>query len=118
MADQIVVLFTCKSTKEARRIARALVEHRLAACVNVIRAPLESSYRWRGKVATAKEFLALVKTSRKMFQALEKEVRRLHSYKIPEIIAVPIVAGSSDYLSWLSESVGTGRRANVVKVKF
>lgn len=106
MADQIVVLFTCKSTKEARRIARVLVEQRLAACVNVVQSPVESSYRWRGRVETAKEFLAVVKTSRKMFPALEAEIRRLHSYKIPEIIAVPIVEGSSDYLSWLSESVG------------
>lgn len=106
MADPIVVLFTCKSTKEARRIARALVEQRLAACVNVVQSPVESSYRWRGRVETAKEFLAIVKTSRKMFPALEAEIRRLHSYKIPEIIAVPIVRGSSDYLSWLLESVG------------
>ena len=105
MADQIVVLFTCKSTNEARRISRVLLERRLAACVNVVQSPVESSYRWRGRIETAKEFLAIVKTTRKMFPALEAGIRRLHSYKIPEIIAVPIVEGSSDYLSWLSESV-------------
>ena len=105
MTDKIIVLVTCGSRKEARRIARALVEARLAACVNVLQAPVESVYRWKGKVETAREFLLVIKTLRKKFAALEGEVRRLHSYDVPEIIALPIDRGSRPYLAWIDESV-------------
>jgi periplasmic divalent cation tolerance protein len=105
MTDKIVVLVTCGSLKEGRRVARALVEARLAACVNVLRTPVESIYRWKGRVDTAKEFLLIVKTSRARFAALETAVKRLHSYDVPEVIALPIEKGSRDYLSWLAESV-------------
>jgi periplasmic divalent cation tolerance protein len=105
MTDKIVVLVTCGSQKEARHIARALVEARLAACVNVVQAPVESIYRWKGKVERAREFLLMIKTSRKRFAALEAEVRRLHSYDVPEIIALPIERGSQPYLAWIDESV-------------
>lgn len=105
LPGKIVVLVTCGSVDEGRRIGRALVERKLAACVNIVHAPVESIYRWKGKVDTANEFLLIVKTVRSRFAQLEEAVKRLHSYKIPEIIALPIEKGSRDYLSWLSDSV-------------
>jgi len=107
MTDKIVVLVTCASAKEARRIARALVEVRLAACGNVLEASVRSIYRWKGKVESAKECLLIIKTTRRRFAALEKMVKRLHSYDVPEIIAVPIAAGAQAYLNWIDESVGS-----------
>jgi periplasmic divalent cation tolerance protein len=104
-ADKIIVLTNCGSKKEARRIARVLVEKRLAACVNAPAAAVESIYRWKGKVETAKEFPLLIKTTRARFPAVERAIRELHSYDVPEIIAVPIAAGSADYLRWLAGSV-------------
>ena len=101
----IIVLTNCASVGEARRIARALVERRLAACVSMVSAPVESTYRWKGKIETAKEFLLLVKTSRKRYAVVERAIRDLHSYEVPEIIAVPIATGSKKYLSWLSENL-------------
>jgi periplasmic divalent cation tolerance protein len=108
MTDKIAVLVTCGSAKEARRIGRALVERRLAACVNLLPVPVHSIYRWKGRVESAKEFLLLIKTSRKRFGAVAAEVKRLHSYDVPEIIALPIVKGSAKYLAWISESVRDG----------
>jgi periplasmic divalent cation tolerance protein len=105
MTDKIVVLVTCGSARQARRIARGLVEKRLAACGNVVEAPVRSIYRWKGNVESAKECLLIIKTSRARLAALEAEVKRLHSYDVPEIIALPIVAGSADYLTWIGECV-------------
>jgi periplasmic divalent cation tolerance protein len=105
MTDKIIVLVTCGSRKEARKIARALVEQRLAACVSEIAVPVASTYRWEGKVESTKEFLLLIKTSRRRFAAVRDAVHKLHSYEVPEIIAVPIVAGSQAYLEWIAESV-------------
>jgi periplasmic divalent cation tolerance protein len=99
------VLVTCGSLKEARRIARAVVTKRLAACANIVLSRVESIYRWKGKVERAREFLMIIKTNSKRLPALEREVKRLHSYDVPEFIALPIAAGSSDYLRWLQESV-------------
>jgi periplasmic divalent cation tolerance protein len=107
VANKIVVLVTCGSVKEARTIARALVQGKLAACVNILPSAVESIYRWKGKVESAKEFLLVIKTARKQFAAVEFEVRRLHSYDVPEIVALPIASGSRDYLSWIAESVST-----------
>ena len=104
--DAIVVLVTCKAKAEARRIINSLVEKRLAACGNIVRSPVMSIYRWKGRVERAKEVLVILKSTRKAFSALEREVTRLHSYEVPEIIAMPIVAGSRKYLSWVEESVG------------
>ncbi|HVA72208.1 MAG TPA: divalent-cation tolerance protein CutA [Candidatus Limnocylindrales bacterium] len=113
MTNTILVMVTCGYAKEAKRIARRLVDARLAACVNISAAPVQSIYRWKGKVETAKEILLLVKTTRKRFSALEREIRRLHSYDTPEIIALPIVGGSHAYLQWIAESVRpTGRGDN------
>jgi periplasmic divalent cation tolerance protein len=105
--DKIVVLVTCGSVKEARTIARALVERKLAACVNILPSAVESIYRWKNKVESAKEFLLMIKTTRKRFTALESEVRRLHSYDVPEIIALPVASGSREYLNWIAESTST-----------
>jgi periplasmic divalent cation tolerance protein len=107
---KFVVLVTCDSVQEGRKIGRALVEARLAACVNVLQTPIESIYRWKGSVDTAKEFLLIIKTSRARLKALEAAVKRLHSYDVPEIIALPIERGSRDYLAWLSESVSPTRK--------
>lgn len=103
MTDKIVVLVTCGSKKEARRIARALVEQRMAACANMIASSVESIYRWKGKMESTSEFLLIIKTSRGRFGGLQKIVRRLHSYESPEIIALPVARGSRDYLDWISE---------------
>lgn len=101
----IVVLVTCASRKEAERPAQSLVHNKLAACVNIATSPVKSVYRWNGKVETAREIPILIKTTRRKFPALEKEIRRLHSYDTPEVIAVPILAGSAPYLRWLAASV-------------
>jgi periplasmic divalent cation tolerance protein len=106
MTDKVVVLVTCASAQQARRIARAIVEGRRAACVNTLPIPVHSIYRWKGRVESAKEFLLVIKTSRKQFRALQTQIRRLHSYDVPEIIALPIVAGSPEYLEWIAESLG------------
>jgi len=88
-----------------QRIGRALVEGELAACVNILRAPVESIYRWKGKVDTANEFLLIIRRRGLDSRAVEEAVKRLHSYEVPEIIALPIERGSAEYLAWLSESV-------------
>lgn len=105
MIDKIVVLVTCASATEARKIARALVEKRLAACGNILEVPVRSIYRWKGKVETAQECLLILKTSRRRFAALQAVVKQLHSYDVPEIIALPIAAGSAQYLDWITASV-------------
>jgi periplasmic divalent cation tolerance protein len=105
MTDKIVVLVTCGSAKEARKIARAVVEQRMAACANMVTSPVHSIYRWKGKVESAEEFLLVIKTTQGRFAELKAAVKRLHSYDVPEIIALPIAAGGTNYLNWISESV-------------
>ncbi|MGA2900391.1 MAG: divalent-cation tolerance protein CutA [Candidatus Acidiferrales bacterium] len=105
MTNKIVVLVTCGSAKEARRIARAVVEQRMAACTNIVTTPVHSIYRWKGKVESAEEFLLVIKTTQGRFAELKAAVKRLHSYDVPEIIALPIAAGGTNYLNWISESV-------------
>jgi periplasmic divalent cation tolerance protein len=99
------VLVTCASRKEAERLAESLVRKRLAACVNIATGSVKSIYRWKGKVETAAEVPIVIKTTRRKFAALEKEIRRLHSYDTPEIIALPIAAGSAPYVKWIEEAV-------------
>jgi periplasmic divalent cation tolerance protein len=110
MTNKIVVLVTCGSANEARKIARAVVEQRIAACANIVTTPVHSIYRWKGKVESAKEFLLIVKTSQSRFAELSAAIKRLHSYDVPEIIALPISRGSASYLNWISESVKPPRR--------
>src|SRR5574341_1136674 len=104
MLEFIVVYVTAGSGEEADRLAQALVGEHLAACVNRIRS-IRSVYRWQGKVEQSDEELLIIKTSRQLFSALEKRVKELHSYSVPEIIAVPVLEGSIEYLSWLREQV-------------
>ena len=109
MTDKYVVLVTCSSISQARRIARAVVEKRLAACVNILPGAVTSVYRWKGKVESARERLLLIKTSRKRLGKLRATVMSLHSYDIPEFIALPIAEGSPAYLEWLEESLHLSR---------
>jgi periplasmic divalent cation tolerance protein len=103
MPDSIVVFVTCGSEEEGLKIANALVEGRLAACVNLI-SPIRSIYRWEGKIWNEKEWLLIIKTQQDRFGELEKKVRSLHSYSVPEIIGLPITEGSSAYLNWIREN--------------
>src|ERR1700722_6075188 len=105
MTDKLVVLVTCGSAKEAERIARSLVQKRLAACGNIVRSSVRSIYRWKEKIESAREVLLIIKTSRRRFPELQAASKRLHSYEAPKITALPIAAGSQSYLSWLAESV-------------
>lgn len=103
-SDAIVVFLTAAHGEEAARIAEMLVGARLAACVQIL-PPMESVYRWQGRIERQSEVLLIAKTIQSKFEELEREVIALHSYETPEIIAVPIVAGSKRYLDWLDESV-------------
>lgn len=104
MAEYLQVLTTAGSEKEAERIGAALVERRLAACVQVL-GPISSRYRWQGKIETAREWTCLAKTEASRYPDLEAAIRELHSYEEPEIVATPIVAGSQGYLDWIGESL-------------
>jgi periplasmic divalent cation tolerance protein len=104
VTDKIVVLSTCETEEEARKIARALVEAKLAACVNIV-PKIGSVYRWKGQVEEAQELLLIIKTSRALLEEVRGVVERIHSYEMPELIALPIVDGSSTYLEWLTEGL-------------
>src|ERR1700682_5632704 len=104
-----VVLVTCGTLPEARRIARAAVEAKLAACVNVVLNPVESIYRWKGKVEVSREYLLVLKSTARRLPELERMVRSMHSYDVPELLVLPVVAGSREYLAWLVESVKPSR---------
>lgn len=100
MTDKIVVFSNCGTAEEAHRVARGLVESRLAACVNIIPG-IRSVYHWQGSIEEASEWTLLIKTRRSLFQRLSMELRSIHSYQVPEVIAVPIVDGQQDYLEWI-----------------
>jgi periplasmic divalent cation tolerance protein len=104
MAEYLQVLITTGAEEEAERISAALVERRLAACVQVL-GPISSRYRWQGEVETAREWICLAKTEASRYPELEAAIRELHSYDEPEIAATPIVAGSQGYLAWIGESL-------------
>src|SRR5689334_10094831 len=106
--DAIVVFMTAANGEEATRLAEMLVGAHLAACVQIL-PEMESVYRWQGKIERQSEILLLAKTTREKFDNLEREVRALHSYDTPEIIAVPIVMGSAPYLQWLIEATDLDR---------
>jgi len=99
-----IVLVTCASVGEARRIGRSVVEKKLAACTNIL-VGVESIYRWKGKVERAREVLLVMKTTAARLRELESEVKHLHSYEVPEFVVLPIVAGSQEYLEWVGKSV-------------
>lgn len=100
-----VVLVTCATLEESRKVARGVVEKRFAACVSIVTHAVESFYSWEGKLENSSEYLLIIKTSEGSMQQLQKEVLALHSYDTPEFIVLPIVAGSDAYLKWLGESV-------------
>jgi periplasmic divalent cation tolerance protein len=101
--DALVVYITAPDEDEAAKIARALVEGKLAACVNII-GDVRSIYSWQGEVEDEKEVLMIVKTRPELFASLQARVKELHSYIVPEIIAMPIVEGSEEYVKWLNEA--------------
>ena len=103
-AEAIVVFITTGNSEEAARLADLLIEQRLAACVQIL-PEVESVYRWQGKIERQKEVLVIAKSTRARFLDLEREVRAIHSYDTPEIVALPLTAGSEPYLEWLNSSV-------------
>lgn len=104
MTDKVVILVTAGKLAEAKGIARHLLDSKLAACVNIL-PPIRSLYRWQGKLADAKEYLLIIKTTRELFAELRAAISKHHSYATPEIICLPIVEGSAEYLQWVSDSV-------------
>ncbi len=104
MTDRHIVLTTTGAKDEARKIADALVERRMAACVNVV-GPIESVYRWQGSVESAQEWLLIIKTTAAQFERVRDTIDELHSYELPECIEVPIDDGSAAYLAWIGENV-------------
>jgi periplasmic divalent cation tolerance protein len=104
MTDKIVVLSTCGTGDEAERLARLLLDARLAACVSVIPGA-RSFYHWKGAIESAGECLLLIKTSRKLFADLCETLGKAHTYEVPETLAVPIVEGSLPYLDWLERNL-------------
>jgi periplasmic divalent cation tolerance protein len=105
MTDKIVVLTTCSSEEEARRVALRLVEARLAACAAVTPG-VTSFYHWKGSLEESREWSLTLKTSRDRFDALVRELQRIHSYEVPEIVALPILDGSHAYLEWIDRELG------------
>lgn len=101
---KVVAFTTCETEEQAGRIARALVEKHLVACVNIA-GPVRSIYRWKGAIEEANEYLLIVKTEAALMPQLQAALERLHSYEVPELIAMPVTAGSARYLDWISESV-------------
>jgi len=102
--DVILVFVTCASVKEADKIADVLLTKKLVACVNILPG-IRSKFRWKGKIEKAKEVLIIAKTRKSKFAAIDKEVRLVHSYEVPEVIALPITVGSKNYLNWIEDSV-------------
>jgi periplasmic divalent cation tolerance protein len=102
MYDKFLQISTSMSDKRfAQRLALRLVENALVACVQIV-GPIESIYRWKGRVERAKEWLCLIKAKSSSYKKIESEIKRLHPYEVPEIIAVPITSGSKEYLKWLA----------------
>jgi len=104
MTDKIVVLSTCSSAQEAERIARTLVEKRLAACVNLMPG-VRSIYRWKDAIENEEEVLLVIKSSRALLDDLKSEIERMHSYEVPEVVALAVVDGSERYLAWMNREL-------------
>jgi periplasmic divalent cation tolerance protein len=104
MKTYIQVTTTTKTKKQAEKIAQHLVETKLAACVQIT-GPITSIYRWKGKVENAQEWLCLIKTRKELFEKVEAAIKKMHSYETPEIIAVPIVMGSKEYMNWIDHEL-------------
>ena len=106
--DEIVVMVTVCSEDEATKISKVLVEKKLAACVNIIPG-VRSIFQWDGKITEEQEFLLLAKTVKEAFDQLARAVKANHSYRVPEVIAIPIQHGSKEYLSWIREMTKSGK---------
>ncbi|NWF75424.1 MAG: divalent-cation tolerance protein CutA [Nitrospirae bacterium] len=100
--DELLIFITASNQDEAVKIAKELIGNKLAGCVNIIK-DIRSIYRWEGKIQDDSEVLMIAKTQKHIFDSLVKKVKELHSYTVPEIIAIPIIAGSEDYLKWLKD---------------
>ena len=105
MTDKIVVLTTCDSEERAVSLARHLVEEGLAACVNIV-SGIRSVYRWKGAIEDASEWMLVIKSRRDLFPALSAELGKMHTYEVPEVIALPVVDGAENYLAWLDGELG------------
>ncbi|HZZ30170.1 MAG TPA: divalent-cation tolerance protein CutA [Pirellulales bacterium] len=106
MSEEFVQIVTTTASQEnAKKIAQALLEQRLAACVQMV-GPVKSVYRWKGEIETAVEWQCWIKTRRAKFDAVSQVIRQFHTYEVPEILAVPILAGSEAYLRWVGEETG------------
>jgi periplasmic divalent cation tolerance protein len=103
MTNARIILTTAGSKEEASKIAHALVERRLAACVNIV-PQIKSVYRWQGKVETAHEWLLLIKTQAELFERIRDAVKELHSYELPECVMLEVTAGSQEYLDWIDKN--------------
>lgn len=104
MTDKMLVLSTAESTDQARRIAEALVERKLAACVNIV-PKITSIFRWKGKVQESEEWLMLIKTTKTAFTRVRDAIKEMHPYELPECIAIEIDDGSEEYLNWISDAM-------------
>jgi periplasmic divalent cation tolerance protein len=104
MTEKILVLSNCGSEEEARRVARALVEARVAACVNIVPG-IQSVYHWQGAIQEDSEWMLVIKSTRSMFDSLAAELRKIHSYQVPEVLAIPIIAGDQNYLDWMDREI-------------
>jgi periplasmic divalent cation tolerance protein len=100
----IMVFITAATRQEAQKIARSLLDKHLIACANIL-GPVESQFWWQGKIDEAKEFLVLMKSNERLFEKLSKTIKEMHSYEVPEILALPIVKGGASYLEWLTETL-------------
>jgi periplasmic divalent cation tolerance protein len=109
MTNARIIFTTAGSQEEASKIAHALVERRLAACVNIV-PRIESVYRWQGKVETAEEWLLLIKTQAELFERVRDAVKELHSYDLPECVMLEVTAGSQQYLNWIVENTDSPQR--------
>ena len=109
MTDKIIVYTTCGSMEEAERIARQLVESRVAACVQITLG-VKSFYHWQGKLEEGEEFRLTIKSRRDLFELLCTELRKVHSYDVPQIVAVPVVDGAASYLEWMDKELQAPRK--------
>ncbi|MCL0077766.1 divalent-cation tolerance protein CutA [Peptococcaceae bacterium] len=105
MEEYIQVFTTTEKEEDAKKIAKTIVEERLAACVQIL-GPITSTYWWEESIETSKEWLLFIKSKKSMYEELEKAIKSIHPYQVPEIIAVPVTAGSKDYLGWLKKELG------------
>jgi len=107
MTKTIQVITTAETKADAQAIARAVVEKRLAGCVQII-GPITSTYWWQGEIETAEEWMCVIKSRQDLYERLEEAIREVHPYDVPEILAVPVIAGSKDYLRWLDDELNQG----------